>query len=309
MAHSGQRIAACSLRDEEWVRIKIGFVVTLRVPRDQVKAVLDERIVAGEELLAKAELVEPTGHGDWISVFSDWREHTIAELRAVYNGDDIPGEFDAATHTAAYSEPRTAFPPTKMRLETGNWQLQQFVKRLPLALEPEPLKPGPRKVEETPGTHSDSAASANIFIIHGREAGGFRESVARFIEHVGLRPVILAEQANEGRTLIEKFEAKALDVGYAIALLTPEDLASVGGSEPPPRPNRARQNVILELGYFMARLGRARVVALLQEGVEVPSDILGVVYIPLDHGGAWKTLVARELQAAGYDIEVRGLLD
>jgi predicted nucleotide-binding protein len=289
----------------------IGFVVTLRVPRDQVKAVLDERISAGEDLLAKAELVAHTGHSDWISVFSDWREHTIAELRAVYNGDEIPGEFDVVTSTAVYSDsqPRTAFPPTKMRLETGIWQLQQFVKRLPLAVEPEPLKPGPRRVEETPGTRSDSAASPKIFIIHGRDAGGFRESVARFIEHVGLTPVILAEQASEGRTLIEKFEAKALDVGYAIALLTPEDFAYVAGSEPPPRPNRARQNVILELGYFMAMLGRARVVALQQEGVEVPSDILGVVYIPLDHGGAWKTLLARELQAAGYDIDVSGLLD
>jgi hypothetical protein len=271
--------------------------------------VLQERIGAGEELVVKAEIVEHTGHRDWIYVFSDWREHTIAELRAVYNGDDIPSEFDVATSTTAHSDPPTAFLHTKTRLETGIWMLQQFVKRLPLAVEPEPLKAGPGVVERTPGLRSGSVSSPNIFIIHGREAGGFRESAARFIERLGLKPVILAEQANEGRTLIEKFEANALDVGYAIALLTPEDFAYVPGSGAPPRPNRARQNVILELGYFMARLGRSRVVALLQEGLDVPSDILGVVYIPLDHGGAWKTLLARELQAAGYDIDVGGLLD
>jgi predicted nucleotide-binding protein len=189
----------------------------------------------------------------------------------------------------------------------GSRKLRDLVERLPLAVEPEALQVRPGKVDKTSQAHGAAVGSSDVFIVHGRSAGGFRDSVARFIEQLGLIPVILADQASEGRTLIEKFEASALDVGYAIALLTPEDWAYGPNDEPPPRPNRARQNVILELGYFMASLGRKNVVALQQEGLEVPNDILGIVYIPLDNAGAWKTLPARELSAAGHDIDLRKL--
>jgi predicted nucleotide-binding protein len=272
--------------------------------------VLLERIAAGEDLLSKAEILENTsGHGDWIYLFGRWREHTLAELRAVYDGNDIPREFEAATITSEHSTPRSTFPYTKSTLELGIWKLQDFTKRLPLAVELEPLQSRAGRVVMTPPARGTADDAACVFIIHGRTAGGFLDSVARFVEQLGLRPIVLAEQANEGsRTIIEKFEANALDAGYSIALLTPEDSAFGPEDAPPPSPNRARQNVILELGYFMAKLGRKNVVALKQEGVEVPTDILGVLYIPLDESGAWKTLLARELLAAGYEIDPKGLL-
>jgi predicted nucleotide-binding protein len=277
-------------------------VATLFVPREQVAGVLAERIRAGEELLANAEIAKAAyGYRDWIYLFARWREHTIAELKAVYDGDDMRLEFDAGTTYGKYSSPEYAFPFAKSSLELGLWILRTFVERLPLAVEPEPLHARAVTVDHTRRERSASAA-ANVFIVHGRAAGGFRDSVALFVKELGLHPVILAEQANEGRTLIEKFEAHALDVGYAIVLLTPEDSAYGPDEEPPPSPNRARQNVILELGYFMARLGRKNVVALRQEGLELPTDILGVAYIPLDDGQAWKTLLARELQHAGIGI-------
>jgi predicted nucleotide-binding protein len=103
-------------------------------------------------------------------------------------------------------------------------KLQHLVERLSLAVEPEILL-APGHLDQTPPERGGSAGGPNIFIILGRDAGGFHESVARFIEQLSLSPVILAEQASEGRTLIEKFEANALDVAYAIALLTPEDSA------------------------------------------------------------------------------------
>jgi predicted nucleotide-binding protein len=284
-------------------------VTTLRVPREQLRSVLDERIRAGEDLVSKAEIADnASGHGDWLFLFSNWRDHTIAELRAVYDGDDVSIEFDVWTRTTERSSPRSTFPFAKSSLEEGLKKLRDLVERLPLAVEPEALQVRPGKVDKTSRAHGASVDSPNVFIIHGRSAGGFRDSVARFIEQLGLSPIILADQASEGRTLIEKFEASALDVGYAIALLTPEDSAYGPDDEPPPRPNRARQNVILELGYFMASLGRKNVVALRQEGLEVPTDILGIVYIPLDDAGAWKTLLARELNAAGYDIDLKKLL-
>jgi predicted nucleotide-binding protein len=284
-------------------------VATLLVPRDQVRAVLAERIDAGEDLLQKSAIAETTndGHRDWNYLFARWRDHTLAELEAVYDDADVPSEFDVATRTAERSSPRLTFPDAKESLELGIWKLRHFVERLELAVEPEALQPRPGMIDKA-APERDSVGGPNVFIIHGLAAGGFRDSVARFIEQLGLVPVILAEQANEGRTIIEKFEAHAIDVGYAIALVTPEDWGHGPDEDPPPGPNRARQNVILELGYFMASLGRKNVVALLQEGVEVPTDILGILYIPLDDGGAWKTLLARELQAANYDIDLKMLL-
>jgi hypothetical protein len=79
-------------------------VAVLLVPREQVRTVLDERIRAGKELDASADLAEKAnGYGDWIYLFAKWREHTMAELKVVYAGDDIPHEFDIATNTTERS--------------------------------------------------------------------------------------------------------------------------------------------------------------------------------------------------------------
>jgi predicted nucleotide-binding protein len=109
--------------------------------------------------------------------------------------------------------------------------------------------------DEEPG--EASAPRKNVFIVHG-QADGPREAVARFLEQLGIEPIILHEHANRGRTIIEKFEAHA-DVGFAIILLTPDDMGVAQGGKQRPR---ARQNVILELGYFIGRLGRSHVCAL-----------------------------------------------
>jgi predicted nucleotide-binding protein len=142
------------------------------------------------------------------------------------------------------------------------------------------------------------APSKKVFIVHGH-AEAPREAVARFLEQLGLAPIILHEHANQGRTIIEKFEAHS-DVGFAIVLLTPDDHGGRQGKKQYPR---ARQNVILELGYFIGRLGRAQVCALKAGDIELPSDILGIAWTPLDSGGAWKQRLAKELDAAGYHLD------
>jgi len=142
------------------------------------------------------------------------------------------------------------------------------------------------------------APSKKVFIVHGH-AEGAREAVARFLEQLGLEPIILHEQPNQGRTVIEKFEAHA-DVGFAIVLLTPDD---EGGPAAGKRRPRARQNVILELGYFIGRLGRAQVCALKAGNLELPSDILGIAWTALDPAGAWKQRLAKELAVAGYHLD------
>jgi predicted nucleotide-binding protein len=275
----------------------------LLVPRQEVEDMLTERIRAGEDLMAKADLANRTGGWrDWISLFEAWRHHTLAELDAVYEGDDIRDEFGYATTTGEHSSPSAYFPYKKNALQSGVLTLASLVERLALAVEPEPLQAHPKKRIKKQRKLVGRSEAQNIFIVHGKAAGGFLERVVRFIGERGLNALVLGEQANEGRTLIEKFEDKASDTGYAVVLLTPEDFAFGPGEEPPARPNRARQNVVLELGYFMASLGRQNVAALVQEGVEEPSDIKGIVYIPLDESGAWQTLLARELTAAGIEL-------
>jgi hypothetical protein len=116
-------------------------VATLLVPREQVRTVLDECIRAGEELETQAEIVENTGgYGDWLHLFARWKERTIVELRAVYDGDEVPDEFDAVTFTAEHSTPRFTFPYRKSTLERGLWELRALVKRLPLSVEPEAVR-------------------------------------------------------------------------------------------------------------------------------------------------------------------------
>ena len=141
-------------------------------------------------------------------------------------------------------------------------------------------------------------AARKIFIVHGHDDGA-REAVARYVEKLGFEPIILHEQASQGRTIIEKIEAHA-DVGFAIVLLTPDDFGGRLGEAPK---DRARQNVLLELGYFLGRLGRSRVCALKRGEIEVPSDFGGVVYEAYDEGGGWKSALGRELEAAGFEID------
>lgn len=140
--------------------------------------------------------------------------------------------------------------------------------------------------------------SKKIFIVHGHDEGA-RESVARFLERIGFEPIILHEQANRGRTVIEKVEAHG-DVGFAVVLLTPDDEGCVKGGSTEPR---ARQNVLLELGYFIGRLGRDHVCALKRGELEIPSDFAGIVWEPMDSSGGWKQALARELKAAGHTID------
>jgi predicted nucleotide-binding protein len=141
-------------------------------------------------------------------------------------------------------------------------------------------------------------ADRKVFVVHGHDEGA-REAVARYLEKLGFEAIILHEQANKGRTVIEKIEAHG-EVGFAVVLLTPDDVGSLKGDDLQPR---ARQNVLLELGYFVGRLGRSRVCALKRGEVEVPSDFGGVVYETFDDRGAWKTALGKELEAAGFEID------
>ncbi|MFM0512073.1 TIR domain-containing protein [Paraburkholderia sp. RL17-373-BIF-A] len=145
-----------------------------------------------------------------------------------------------------------------------------------------------------------TSLSQRVFIVHGHD-GEARELVAGFLRKLGFDPVILHEQANRGGTVIEKIEVNR-DVGFAVVLLTPDDEGrSVKEAELKPR---ARQNVLLELGYFICHLGRDKVCALKRGNVDIPSDFAGVVWENMDDGGGWRLALARELKAAGHEVDL-----
>ena len=146
-----------------------------------------------------------------------------------------------------------------------------------------------------------AAIGNEVFIVHGHDQAA-KETVARFVEKLGLKVTILHEKPSAGRTIIEKFE-KYTDVGLAIILLTPDDVGA-GKDEASKLKPRARQNVIFELGYFIGKLGRQRVCAIYKAGVELPSDIHGVIYLPMDSTDGWRLALAKEMKQLGLPIDM-----
>jgi len=150
-----------------------------------------------------------------------------------------------------------------------------------------------------------AADPRSVFVVHGHDEAA-QQSVARFLQSIDLNPIILNERPGKGRSIIQKFEDEA-NVQFAVVLVTPDDLGRAAKDKEAALRARARQNVILELGYFVGRLGRENVCVLKKADekgdIEIPSDYIGVEYKEMDQLGAWKQNLAKELQAAGIDID------
>ena len=143
--------------------------------------------------------------------------------------------------------------------------------------------------------------SRKVFIVHGHNEE-YIEKVARLVEKLECEPIILKEQPNSGKTIIEKFEVLA-NAAFAVVLYTACDKGAINNVDSEWKP-RARQNVIFEHGYLYARLGRNRVCALVQDGVEIPSDLSGVLYVSIDKNDSWKFQLAKEMKNAGISIDM-----
>lgn len=140
--------------------------------------------------------------------------------------------------------------------------------------------------------------NSRVFIVHGHDELT-KLDMANFITSLGLEPIILHMQASAGMTIIEKIEAYS-NVGFAVVLYTPCDIGTKKGELT--FNSRARQNVVFEHGYLIAKLGRPKVTALVKGNVEIPNDISGVIYLELDDKGNWQSELIKELKGAGYNI-------
>lgn len=176
----------------------------------------------------------------------------------------------------------------------------------------------PSTFDATPPMKKESKRNVltkKVFIVHGHNEE-MKQTVARVVAQLGFKPIILHEQANGGKTIIEKFERNAEDINFAIILLSADDLAAsvrelnvVKDEELRQHLEmRARQNVVFEMGYFAGKLGRANVFFLLQEGVAKPGDLDGIVYTAYDAAHIWRFELVKELKNAGYKVSADQVL-
>lgn len=149
--------------------------------------------------------------------------------------------------------------------------------------------------------------SSRVFIVHGHDHAAKGE-LEHYVRELGLEPIVLHRQPDEGRTLIEKIE-KNSDVGYAFVLLTPDDIGYPKdedrvSDDQRKKENRARQNVVLEFGFFVGRLTRANVCCLYSGGITLPSDMHGLLYKPFNSSVREVFYDIRtELLARGYNLK------
>lgn len=151
---------------------------------------------------------------------------------------------------------------------------------------------------------TDVVKNKRVFIVHGHDET-IEVKASQLIKDLGFEPVILHEEPDKGQTIIEKLE-RCTDVGFGIILYTPCDHGGEMGSDS--MMPRARQNVVFEHGMLIGKLGRGRVCALLKGDIEKPSDISGIIYKTIDDKGMWRIEVAKELDEAGYDVDMNKLL-
>ena len=251
----------------------------LTVSRDEAKEKIQARITEGQQLVASSYTYE-----DRLRAYEGWSRYNETLLVRLFVGSSENRYYQTFSKTCRFSI-ISPLECTKRIRESIN-SLEEICARLELYEE----------YSEPTNTTQDSFGN-DVFIVHGRDDGA-KDSVARVVrEDLELKPIILQEEPDEGNTVIEKLERCSSNVGYAIALVTPDDIGTLKDKEDDELNPRARQNVVFELGYFMGKLGRKRVCLLLKDQVELPSDISGIVYISVDPNDGWKARLQRNIRA------------
>jgi predicted nucleotide-binding protein len=271
----------------------------LRIPRPEAAAKIQAQINEGEALLGAQPRSERelNDANEQRGIWSDYNRELLSQI---FTTPAVADEYSSFTGGVISMNPSFGELVQEFRdsVQSSLTRLRSIYRRLDLF-------PAPDEQPVTPRRAREPRAGSSVFLVHGHNDAA-KEAVARFLERLGVPVIILHEQPDKGRTIIEKFEAYS-EVRYAVVLITGDD---VGGSRSTPTAlqPRGRQNVILELGYFLGALGRTHVCALKEEGVEVPSDLSGVLYVPLDPAGAWKLRLAGEMKAAGLEVDLNRAL-
>lgn len=283
--------------------------------KEEFEKRLEDRIEKGEKLLLievpslrKGDLYseiyyiyDESAKDDFFRQYNKWTNYNIDLLDTLFG--TVSNKY--TTHYRSVGENtflignENIIEEQKKKIKSKIATLESFIERLDFILS---------AIENQNQIHSESKDKAEIiktqtnrvFIVHGHDEA-VKEKTARCLEKLGLEPVILNEQKNGGKTIIEKIEENGSDVGFAVILLTADDKGK--SKKDSDYKSRARQNVVFEMGYFVAKLGRDRVFLLLEDGVEKPGDLDGIVYNVIDEKGYWKQHdLVKELRAVGYDV-------
>jgi len=227
---------------------------------------------------------------DFTNKFSSWKSYVLELLVAQFGRDDqYVYEWD--TYVVTYvSKRKPILNQLKKNVNKALSLIDSFLERIDLRME----------TKSTAQLNDEVAKKKRVFVVHGHD-NNVRNEVELFVRSIEYEPIILCKRADMGDTIIEKIEREAKDVCYAIVIYTSCDLGK-GKKDENFKP-RARQNVVFEHGFMCAHLGRSHVCALLEEGVEQPGDLKGVVYKPLDAAGAWKYQIADEMKAVGLEVD------
>lgn len=271
----------------------------LTVSKAEAEKQINSRIEKGKELLSRDIRTEQELAAAE-SQYQRWDDFNTELLRRIFDTSELSNNYSSrwgvvsVSHSDLHGQINDFRKDVELkltRLESIYGRLELYEEaHLPNFTSSKPLKP----------------TGSKVFVVYGHDVS-VKQSVARLLERLEIEPVLLDEKDDKGRAIIEKFEQEAsVDVGYAIVLLTPDDTGKSVKDEGQPKP-RARQNVIFELGYFIGRLGRSRVITLYNEGIELPSDYSGILYVKLDAEGLWALRVAKELKAAGLDVDLNKL--
>jgi predicted nucleotide-binding protein len=270
----------------------------LRETRDEARQKIASRLQLGEELHSRAITdVEQLTAAE--KEYQRWDAYNAELLKQLFTTNNYQEEYSWWTGVFTL---RRDEPSPNEKLKEHKERISEKIHRLESILDRVELIPLASAMRDKATDVTAKSPTNKVFVVHGHDDAA-RESVARFLERLGLEAVILHEQATAGRTIIEKLEHYA-DVDFATVLLTPDDIGGIKASAPDELQPRARQNVILELGFFVGRLGRNKVCALYQGPLELPTDYLGVCYVSLDDGGGWRLKLAKELREAGFSVDL-----
>jgi predicted nucleotide-binding protein len=269
---------------------------------------LTQRINIGLEIMSQPSpgpLTKSILSSTWDSI-KKWDDYNSTFLRKLFSDESVADKYDASAEPIKrYSSLQDLANKILFFHRVKTRELVSIKERL--------------KLYDTVGSQVDQSTPSNVkpngnkvFIVHGHN-DAMKETLARFLEKLDLEVVILHEKPDKGKTIIEKLEANSsqVDIGYAVVLLTPDDLGGPnehGIGFMPELQNRARQNVVFELGYFIAKLGRERVYALFVDGVELPSDYQGVLYTKIDASNSWMLKLAGEIKASGINLDLNKIL-
>ena len=268
----------------------------LRIKKSQLEREITEQLAIGQQLLDRP-VQDMDGVDQLRADFSTWDEFNEQLLRSRFSTGKVADQYKRVavgggrgTAQQELQWSHQGITRQKRKLESIRQQLELYGSEV--------------EEEDVRNSLAGTPQGTKVFVVHGHD-GDVKYQAVEFLEKItGERPVVLHEQPDSGRTIIEKFEDHASEAGFAVVLLTADD---VGRARDETTLNpRARQNVVLELGFFIGRLGRGRVVALHEAGVELPSDLSGVLYKPL--AGNWHTALAGELRAAKIEVDLGKLV-